>query len=408
MKITIIGGGAAGMMAAVSASYANPSAKVWLLERNTKLGRKVVISGGGRCNLTTGTTDIHELMKNYPRGNKWLKFAMHSFSPQDCYDYFEEHGIPLKIEGNRVFPKSNNGEDVVEMFLKIFKERKVEIMYKKVVQNIEKDGDLFVIKLDNGTTIKSDKTILATGGSAYSQTGSQGDGYEFAKSLGHTITKLAPTLTSLNSNEKFIKSLAGVSTENAKLKLVAEQTYEFTGPFLFTHKGVTGPAVFAISAFSAYENLKKGVNKKDVKLFIDFVPSLNREQLRSEITKNPKKLFIRVISRYVTKSLAEVFQIDKEKRVNEISKKEIAQALELLKNFPILITGRTAGREIVTAGGVNLEEINKKTMESLITPGLYFAGELLDVDGLTGGYNLQIAWATGKLSGERAVTIFRG
>ena len=402
MDIIIIGGGAAGMMAAAWACKTSPLAHVTLLDRNDKLGRKVVMTGGGRCNLTTGTVDVKQLMKNYPRGGEWLKFAMYDFGPKQCYEYFESNGVPLKMEGNRAFPKSEKGEDIVGMFNEIFIKNKVEVLYTKVVQGVRKEGDLFVVDLDNGDSIKSDKLILTTGGNAYSKTGSRGDGYTFAKSLGHKITPLAPTLTSLNSNEIFIKSLAGVSAENAKLKLVVgggagENEYEFTGSFLFTHTGITGPAVFAVSAFSAYERLKKGTA-----VYVDFVPSLNRDQLRAEIEEDPKAPFTRAVSRYVTKSLAEVFGVPVGKRVNEVGKKEITRVIELLKNFPIQITQRTPGREIVTAGGVSLKEVDKKTMESLITPGLYFAGELLDVDGLTGGYNLQIAWATGKLAGESA------
>jgi hypothetical protein len=375
------------------------------------------MTGGGRCNLTTGTTDVKQLMKNYPRGGEWLKFAMYDFGPKQCYEYFESNGVPLKMEGNRAFPKSEKGEDIIKMFNEIFIKNKVEILYTKVVQGVRKEGGLFVVDVDNGDSIKSDKLILTTGGNAYSKTGSRGDGYTFSKSLGHTITPLAPTLTSLNSNEIFIKSLAGVSAENAKLKLVIggadsggtgsagggsagvgkKNEYEFTGSFLFTHTGITGPAVFAISAFSAYERLRKGTT-----VYVDFVPELNRDQLKAAIEEDPKAPFIRAVSRYVTKSLAEVFGVIVGKRVNEVGKKEIMRVIELLKNFPIQVTQRTPGREIVTAGGVSLKEVDKKTMESLITPGLYFAGELLDVDGLTGGYNLQIAWATGKLAGESA------
>lgn len=399
MKITIIGGGAAGMMAAAWACKTSPLVRVTILERNEKLGRKVVMTGGGRCNLTTAITDIRELMKNYPRGEQWLKFAMYEFGPKECFEYFESNGVPLKIEGRRVFPESEKGEDIIEMFNEIFIKNKVEILYKKVVQEVQKEGGLFVVKADDGDLIKSDKLIITTGGNAYTKTGSRGDGYTFAKSLGHTITPLAPTLTSLNSNEIFIKSLAGVSIENAKLKMVVEGggEYEFTGPFLFTHTGITGPAVFAVSAFSAYESLEKGA-----KLYVDFAPHLNREQLREEMEENPIEFFVRAVSKYVPRSIAEVFGADLQKRVNEVGKKEILRIIELLKAFPLSVKERTPGKEIVTAGGVSLKEVDKKTMESLITPGLYFAGELLDVDGLTGGYNLQIAWATGKLAGENA------
>lgn len=400
MKIAIIGGGAAGMMAALWASKGNPSAEIILIERNDKLGRKVVITGGGRCNLTTGTTDVRELMKNYPRGKEWLKFAMYEFGPRECYEFFEENGVPLKIEGNRVFPRSEKGEDIVKMFLAHLRINKVKILYNKIVQSVEKDGDFFKITFDDGAILKSDKVILTTGGSAYTKTGSTGDGYKFAKNLDHKITKCVPTLTSFMSKDSFIPKLAGVTIREAKIKIVIQESHELLGPLLVTHNGVSGPTVFALSALSAYENISKNSC-----LSIDFIPKISEQEIRTILAKSLDKKIIQIVSRFVPKSIAEIFLDYPNKKVAEVSKKEISKIIGSLKHFKITIFGRTPGREIVTAGGVDLNEVDKKTMESLITPGLYFAGELLDVDGFTGGYNLQIAWATGKLAGENASKI---
>lgn len=397
MKIAIIGGGAAGMMAAMSASNANPEAQITLIERNDKLGRKLVITGGGRCNLTTGTTDVRELMKNYPRGNRWLKFAMYEFGPRECYKFFESHGVKLKMEGNRVFPKSEKGEDIVSMFLRNIKINKVKILYKKLVQNIEKDGNSFKIIFNDKATLNADKIILTTGGSAYSKTGSTGDGYKFAKNLGHNITKCVPTLTSFVSKDSFIPKLAGVTIKEAEIKIFIQKTHEIKGPLLVTHNGVSGPAVFALSALSAHEKISKNSY-----LSIDFIPKINEQKIRTILTEDPNKKIIQIVSKFVPKSIAKIFIDYPNKKVAEVGKKEIFKIIDSLKNFKINIFKRTPGREIVTAGGVDLNEVDKKTMESLITPGLYFAGELLDTDGFTGGYNLQIAWATGKLAGENA------
>lgn len=363
------------MMAAASAVEEDPSAEVLIVERNPEIGRKVVISGGGRCNLTTSVTDVRELMGNYPRGEKWLKFVMHEFGPAEVYRWFEDHGIELKTEGKRVFPKSNDGNEVIRKFRELLSG--VEIKFAKSVTGITRDGDGFRVEMDD-EIIETDKVILTTGGQAYTETGSTGDGYEFAKALGHTVTPLTATLTSLLTD---FGDLAGVAIEKAKLKLVGDKKYEFTGPFLFTHKGVTGPAVFALSAFSAFD---EGIDK----LYVDFVPDKSYDEIGDDLTE------------YVPKSLAKVM-------LDRMGKKSLNKKKEMLKNFEMKVVGRNPGTEIVTAGGVSLKEVDPKTMESKIIPGLYFAGELLDVDGLTGGFNLQIAWATGRIAGLSSTTFAR-
>ncbi len=395
MKILIIGAGAAGMMAAATIAESDSEAELCLIDKNAVLGRKVLISGGGRCNLTTAESDMRALMEAYPRGAKWLRFAMHEFSPSTVCEWFEAHGIPLKTEGVKVYPQSNKGTDVTDMFQKIFDNHNVEVLLNSSVENVEKDGDGFKVN-----ERYFDKVIITTGGSAYSQTGSTGDGYAFARALGHSITPLAATLTSLTSSEPWIQDLAGVSIENAKFKLLGKEKHEISGPFLFTHKGVSGPGIFALSSLSAFEDFP-------LKLFIDFVPDLDYEALTKQISKNSRKTLLRALNAYAPKSLLAVIfkrlNVDGAKKSSEIAKKDLNRCIESLKNFEMPLDGRTPGAEIVTAGGISLKEVDSKTMESKITTGLFFGGELLDVDGFTGGYNLQIAWATGRLAGLSAL-----
>ncbi|MBL4693756.1 aminoacetone oxidase family FAD-binding enzyme, partial [Candidatus Gracilibacteria bacterium] len=271
------------------------------------------------------------------------------------------------------------------------------------VDKVEKKGEGFKVIFKDGNSRLCDKLILTTGGHAYRSTGSSGDGYSFAQSLGHSISELAATLTSFSAKEKWVKDLAGVSVQDAKLKMGGS---EFVGPILFTHKGVTGPGIFALSSLSAFAQCSK---EEPLNLSIDFVNGKNYEALTEEIYRKRVggKTLLKVLNGYVPKSiLAVIFRLlemDGTRRADEVAKKDINRCVEYLKNFSVTLTERTPGAEIVTAGGVDLKEVNQKTMESKICPGLYFAGELLDVDGFTGGYNLQIAWATGRLAGLSAL-----
>ncbi len=399
MKILIIGGGAAGMMATATIVESGADAEVCLVDKNAELGRKVVISGGGRCNLTTAEEEMSSLVAAYPRGGRWLKFCMHECPPGDVCEWFEEHGIPLKTEGKKIFPISNKGTDITSMFQRLFAERDVEVLMKTAVTGIEREGDGFRVRFEYGEKY-CDKLIIATGGHAYRDTGSTGDGYTFAQALGHNITPLAATLTSFSAAEEWISDLAGVSVQNAKFKLVGKEKHEWSGPFLFTHKGVTGPGIFALSSLSAFEECSA---ENPLKLFIDFVPDFAYQELADEVDNSPKVALGKILKKYLPKSLLKViFQdlgVDGSKVVSEVAKKDLNRVIESLKNFEITLNERTAGSEIVTAGGVDLKEVDQKTMESKICPNLYFGGELLDVDGFTGGYNLQNAWATGRLAG---------
>lgn len=407
MKIAIIGGGAAGMMcAATLAENDTDGFQVFLVEKNSILGNKVIISGGGRCNVTTGIKDIEEVLTKYPRGKNLIKFAMYNFPPSRVCEWFEAHGVPLKTEADlRVFPRSNDGGDVVGVFENIFAKEDVEVMLKTKVNNVKKKGSKFVLDLANGSYLEVDKLVITTGGQAYKTTGSTGDGYSFAEELGHSITPLAPSLNAFILKEKWIKDLAGVSFKKSGLKIIGDKTSKFEGAFLFTHNGITGPAVFALSSMAAFELSDL---KKEVKMFIDFLPEFNYEEMAEKIKKalreNPKKSFVNTLDFFIPKSLAQVICYDigiEAKKINaEIGKYEINKAVEWLKNASITVVGRSAGEEFVTAGGINSKEINPKTLESKICPGLYFAGEILDVDGFTGGFNLQAAWCTGRLIGD--------
>lgn len=421
MRIAIIGGGAAGMMCAASIQENDPSAEIVLIERNDGLGKKVIISGGGRCNVTTGIHDVKLLLKKYPRGEKFLTSAMYAFPPNAVYDWFESRGVPLKTQtDNRVFPQSDDGKDIVRVFENIFAEAKedsssprrrgssVTVMLKTAVTKIEKANDLFVIHCKDAIVpIKVDRLVLTTGGQAYRQTGSTGDGYAFAQTLGHSITSLAPSLNAFFTKETWPARISGLSFDDAKIT-APEFRKSFTGPFLFTHKGVSGPAVFALSSLVAFEHYDV---KQPMPITIDLFPDDSLESMNETLTaaliENRSKLLANVLGLFVPKSLVEILmeglEIVESKSANEVSKKDINRICSWLKAIPLSVTQRGAGDEFVTAGGVSLSEIDPSTMQSKICPGLYFAGEILDVDGFTGGFNLQASWAAGHLVGQKIV-----
>lgn len=418
MKICVVGAGAAGLMAAVSALRASGEALVCVVEKNPILGKKVLISGGGRCNVTTGLHNLGQVLENYPRGKKFLTSAMTQFSPKDVYNWFEKEGVKLKTEEDlRVFPKSNKGRDVVEVFEKIFRSfgERAEILKMHNLGKIEKNDGKFVCKIQtNSKKIierSFDKVIIATGGEAYRHTGSTGDGYSFAKELGHSITKLSPSLNSFVCKEEWVKKIPGIALKDAQIfaksKLMKKEQ-SFRGPFLFTHKGISGPAVFALSSIIAHEEYNE---REPLKVRIDFLPGTNQERLRESINlykeKNPKKNYFHCINQFLhLKSLSDFLleraEIDGRKNNAEINKKAINKTIEVLKNLNFEVIGRGAGDEFVTAGGVKLKEVNSSDMQSKLCKGLYLAGEILDIDGFTGGFNLQAAWCTGKLAGEKA------
>jgi predicted Rossmann fold flavoprotein len=409
MRIAIIGGGAAGLMAAAAIHENAPDAKVHLIEKNDGLGKKVIISGGGRCNVTTGLRDMREVLSKYPRGGKFLNSVMRRFPPEAVYAWFEAHGVPLKIEEDlRVFPQSDDGHDVVGAFERLFRGSNVEVMLKRHAIRIERDGDLYRIHFKDGSTLEADRLILTTGGQAFRHTGSTGDGYAFAEALGHRVTALAPSLNSFFTKETWPKDVSGLSFEKARLTAKFAKSYTFTGPMLFTHRGVSGPAVFALSSLVAFEKYDAAT---PMKLSIDLFPDLKEEalleRLEAALREHPKKGLGNVLDFLMSKSLALALcgdlGLDPETRAAEVAKKDIRRVTAWLKGVPLTVIGRGAGDEFVTAGGVDLSDVDPKTMGSKISPGLYFAGEILDIDGFTGGFNLQASWAAGRVAGESSV-----
>ena len=411
MRVAIIGSGAAGMMAAATINELNPKIEVFLIERNESLGKKVIISGGGRCNVTTGTEDIKMVLQNYPRGGKFLTSAMHAFPPADVYAWFENHDVPLKCEKDlRVFPISDNGRDVVGVFEKIFAKNKTKLLLGHAVAGIKKENDTFTIKFGNQPEVRADVVVLAVGGQAYRRTGSTGDGYAMAESLGHSIAPLAASLHSFYIQEKWSKQLAGMSFVNATITAKGAKLHSRTGAFLFTHIGISGPAVFALSSLTAHESF--GENHP-LEIFIDFVTEISKdeltEQLKKLVAENPKKSFKNTLHNFVPTKLAglicDELKFPAELKNAETNKQYLQKSVEWLKKMPLKATGRGVGEEFVTAGGVKLSEVNPGTMESKICPGLYFAGEILDIDGFTGGFNLQASWATGHAAGKNIATL---
>jgi predicted Rossmann fold flavoprotein len=410
MKIAVIGGGAAGLMAAAAIVETSPDAEVFIVEKNDSLGNKVIISGGGRCNLTTGFDDVKQVLTRYPRGGKFLTKAMFGFSPKAVRDWFENHGVPVKIEDDmRAFPVSNDGHDVVEVFSEIFIDGKVKVMVNSAVDEIKRNDSGFSIKIKKRSKrLEADKVILTTGGQAYRQTGSTGDGYAFATELGHVITPLAPSLSAFHTQENWPAEVSGLSFPQVRLEVTLnKKKVETTGPMMFTYKGITGPAVFAMSSLVAFEEISES---EAMEIEIDLYPENKFNDMQAKlalfIRKNPKKMISSVLGMVVPRALATIIcdevDIDPEKDAGQISKREIEEIIYWVKSVPLNIIARAAGEEFVTAGGVDLSEVNPSTLESKKCPGLYLAGEVLDIDGFTGGFNLQSAWATGRLAGFSA------
>lgn len=411
MTLAIIGAGAAGLMAAATILELDPSVEIFLLEKNNGIGKKVLISGGGRCNVTTGLRDVREVLKRYPRGGKFLSSAMYQFPPEEVYRWFEAHDVPLKTEEDlRVFPQSDNGRDVVGVFDRLFARGNVRLWLNASVTDVKKTeaGFSLTIKGREAEPLVVDRLIITTGGQAYRQTGSTGDGYAFAQALGHTITSLAPSLSAFFTKETWPHQLAGLSFERVKLTADRPSGATFEGPILFTHKGLTGPAVFALSSIVAFAPFDAA---HPLHVTVDLFPARSiadfQGELHSKIKEFPRKSWVNVLSMSIPKSLAEMTceqnEISPEKHAAEVSKLELARICGWLKAVPLTVIARGAGDEFVTAGGVTLEEVDPSTMESRRCPGLYFAGEVLDIDGFTGGFNLQASWATGRLAGREAV-----
>ena len=409
-KVLIIGGGAAGMMAGVFA--ARNHHEVHILEKNEKLGKKVFITGKGRCNVTNAC-DTEELFPAMMSNPKFLYSSFYSFTPQDVMEFFEEAGVPLKVErGNRVFPQSDHSSDIIRALERELKKAGAKIhlhtAVKEIVKESETDSVAGVI-LTDGTFMEGDAVIVATGGFSYQSTGSTGDGYRFARELGLKVTDIAPSLVPLKTKEDYIPKLQGLSLKNTGLTIKngKKVLYEDFGEMMFTHFGVTGPMILSASAHIGAK-LAKAPNG-ELSAYLDLKPALTREQLDARILREfeagPNKQFKNVIGVLFPSSLTPVMLelggIPAEKKIHDISREERQHFIDLIKAFPFTITGMGEFKEaIITRGGVSVKEINPGTMEAKKISGLYFAGEVLDLDAVTGGYNLQIAWSTAYLAAQ--------
>ena len=414
MKVLIIGGGPSGMIAAISSSQ-DKNNEVILFEKMNMLGKKLLITGKGRCNITS-SIDIHDFIQNITGNGKFMYSAFENFTNDDIIKLLNKNGVKTKVErGNRVFPASDKSIDVRNALERELKTRNVKIKLNTKVKSILADDNKAVgIELEGGEKVYADKIILATGGKSYPLTGSTGDGYIMAKKLGHTIITPKGSLVPLTSKDNDVKSLQGLSLRNVKIILKDieknKKIYEDFGEMLFTHFGVSGPTILSSSAhLLRYKNSEELMKNDKIKLFIDLKPALTNEQLdlriRRDFDENKNKQFKNSLDKLLPKKMIEVIikrsKINEEKKINEITKEERRNLVELLKNFEVNINGfRPIEEAIVTAGGINVKEIDPKTMESKLVRNLYFAGEIIDVDAYTGGFNLQIAYSTGYVAGK--------
>lgn len=417
-KVIVIGGGAAGMMAATAAADAGH--RVILLEKNEKLGKKVFITGKGRCNVTNAA-DMDVLFDNVCTNAKFLYSAFYQYDNKMVMSFLEKAGCPLKTErGDRVFPVSDHSSDVIAAFQRELKKRGVEVLLNTEVKRLltekkeQADGNdkgasftCLGVELVSGKQLYADACIVCTGGVSYASTGSTGDGHRFAEETGHRMVECKPSLVPLEAEEPWCKELMGLSLRNVSVRMCAgrKELYEGFGEMLFTHFGVSGPLILSASSFYA----KQKKDKDEIKLYIDLKPALDMEQLDKRLLRdfeeNINKQFKNALGGLFPTKLIPVMidlsGINPDKKVNEITKEERKTFANLIKNLPLTITGtRPFAEAIITQGGVSVKDVNPSTMESKKVEGLYFAGEVLDLDAMTGGFNLQIAWSTGHLAGE--------
>ena len=405
-QVIIIGGGAAGMMAAIAAARAGH--KVRIYEKNEKLGKKVYITGKGRCNVTNAC-DTEELFQNVVHNAKFLYSSFYAFTNTDVMELIEHYGCPLKTErGNRVFPVSDKSSDVIHALAVALRELDVEVeLHEEVTAVLTEQEKVTGVRLKRGSRdVFADAVIVTTGGLSYPSTGSTGDGYRFAKELGHSVTELSPALVPFEAREEVCKELQGLSLRNirAEIRKGKKVLYSEFGEMLFTHFGVSGPVLLSASSYVAAQ-----IKKEPLTLSIDLKPALSEEQLDARILRDfeeaKNKQFKNSLNQLLPAKLIPVIiersGISPEKKVNEITREERRCLVQAVKDFCITLTGLRDYKEaIITQGGVSVREVNPSTMESKKTAGLYFAGEVLDLDAVTGGFNLQIAWSTGYLAGS--------
>ncbi|MBR2257401.1 MAG: NAD(P)/FAD-dependent oxidoreductase [Blautia sp.] len=404
-NIIVIGGGASGLM--LCACLSGKGRKVILIEKNEKLGKKLFLTGKGRCNLTN-SCDIQELFQAVIHNPRFCYSAFYTFSNQDAVDFFENAGVPLKTErGGRVFPVSDHSSEIIRALEKKCRANHVEIRLQEKVDSIRyADGKVSKVKLHGGRELEADVIVVATGGLSYPQTGSTGDGYAFAVDAGHTVARCMPSLVPLRTKEDYIPRLAGLSLRNVELSVMQGKKTLFCefGEMMFTHTGITGPLVLTASAV-----LGERLSEKELLAYINLKPALSEEQLDDRILReleaNSNKQFKNVIPvlfpSTLTPVILELSGIMPDKAAREVSHPERKGFVDLIRHFPVTITGTAGFREaIITKGGVSVKEIDPGTMESKKIKGLYFIGEVLDVDALTGGFNLQFAWSTAYLAAQ--------
>ena len=430
MKVIVIGGGPAGILASYKASQEGN--QVTIIEKNNIIGKKILVTGKGRCNFTS-SVPMNEFIQNVPGNGKFLYSAFENFTNQDIIKLLEENGVKGKEErGNRMFPTTDKAEDVRKAFEKLLKKEKIEVKLNEQVIRIKtielesniKENEMLgkkkypekkVVEVQtNKNTYKADKVILATGGMSYPGTGSTGDGYKFAKELGHTVTNIRGSLVPLEADTTLCKEMQGLSLRNVGIKILDKDNnktiYEDFGEMLFTHWGVSGPTILSASShLIRYKNIDEKILAKNIYLRIDLKPALTEEQLNTRLIRDfeefKNKHFKNSLEKLLPGKMIETFirvsDIDPEKQVNSITKEERQRLVKLLKNFEIRIDGfRSVEEAIVTAGGISIKEINPNDMSSKIVKNLYFAGEIIDVDAYTGGFNLQIAYSTGFTAGK--------
>lgn len=413
-QVIVIGGGAAGMMAALSAAW--QGAGVVLIEKNEKLGKKLFITGKGRCNVTNAA-DGEQFLENICTNKKFLYSAFYGFDNQAVTNFLEKAGCPLKRErGDRIFPVSDHSSDVIAALTRQLKQAGVKIMLHtqaaEILRDVREDGMSRVtgVRLSGGETLVCDACIVCTGGLSYPGTGSTGDGYGFAGSFGHKTIECRPALVPLEIEEKWCGGLMGLSLRNVEVSLISgnKKLYQGFGEMLFTHFGVSGPLILSASSF--YGKRKAG---ERVTLFVDLKPALGIEQLDKRLLRdfeeNRNRQFKNALGNLFPGRLIpvmiELSGISPDKKVNEITKQERRRFAELIKKLPLTVKGpRPFEEAVITQGGIAVKEVNSSTMESRKAKGLYFAGEILDLDALTGGFNLQIAWSTGYLAGKSAAS----
>jgi predicted Rossmann fold flavoprotein len=415
--IAVIGGGPAGMMAAGRA--AEMGARVVLLEKNMILGKKLLLTGKGRCNLTQAEFDIKEMVTKFGRNGKFLFSSLSAFGPEEVIKFFEDRKLPVKTErGGRVFPVTDKSQDVLRVMQKYLEKNKVKIIFGSEIIGFLSDGKKIKgIKLKNtgnvsdGGRVLADKYILATGGKSYPVTGSTGDGYQWAKDLGHTIITPAPALVPIKTKEAWVKDVQGLSLKNVEIKLIQNNKKHDSrfGEMIFTHFGLSGPIVLDVS-----KKIGELMGRGEVVISIDLKPALSSDQLDARLQRdfkdNEKKDFINYLPELLPQKMisvmVELCGIDPRKKIHSVTGAERKKLAGLLKDLRLTADGTTGyNQAIVTSGGVSTKEVNSKTMQSRIISNLFLAGEILDLDGPTGGYNLQMCWSTGFAAGEYAASV---